>query len=188
MEDHLDIFVDTDFAGRAQTSWSTSGGVILYHGHCVKHWSVTQSTLSLSSGASELHSISKRISAGLGTKPIIQDLGFKVRVMVHSDACTAVGMERRRVLGRMRHLDVEDLWIQARVRDGHIDLLKVKSNENTADVVTSYVTAGILSKMLLKMNLKFVESRNPIAPELPPESLSSILRREEDRKLLWPKA
>ena len=113
-EDAIDVFVDTDFAGCAQTRRSTSGGVILYHGHCVKHWSVTQSTLSLSSGESELHGISKGVSVGLGMKSIIQDLGFKVQVRVHSDACAAIGTARRRGLGRVRHLDVEDLWVQSK--------------------------------------------------------------------------
>ena len=111
-EDYIDIFVDTDFAGCAQTRRSTSGGVILYHGHCVKHWSTTQTTLSLSSGESELHGISKGVSLGLGMQSLILDLGFKVKVRVHSDACAAIGIARRRGLGRERHLHVEDLWVQ----------------------------------------------------------------------------
>ena len=180
-EDHIDVFVDTDFAGCAQTRRSTSGGIIMYHGHCVKHWSVTQSTLSLRTGESELHGISKGVSAGLGMKSLINDLGFKVKVKVHSDACAAIGMARRRGLGRVRHLDVEDLWVQAKVRDGHIDLVKVKGSENPADILTKYVSADILQQMLQRINLKFLDGRSPAAPELPPESLSAILRREEGR-------
>ena len=168
-EDYIDIFVDTDFAGCSQTRRSTSGGVIVYHGHCVKHWSTTQSTLSLSSGESELHGIAKGISAGLGMKSLINDLGFAIKVRVHSDACAAIGMARRRGLGRVRHLDVEDLWIQSKVRDGHIDLVKVLGAENPADILTKYVSADILNKMLEKLNLRFMEGRSPIAPELPPE-------------------
>ena len=135
-EDFIEIFVDTDFAGCAATRRSTSGGLIMYHGHCVKHWSVTQTTLSLSSGESELHGISKGISAGLGMKSLIQDLGFKVRVRVHSDACAAIGMARRRGLGRVRHLDVEDLWVQAKVREKKVDLVNVKGSDNPADILT----------------------------------------------------
>ena len=64
-EDYLDFNVDSDFAGCAQTRRSTSGGIVVYHVHCVRHWSVTQTTLSLSSGESELHGISKGVSMGL---------------------------------------------------------------------------------------------------------------------------
>ena len=147
------------------------------HGHCVKHWSVTQTTLSLSSGESKLHGISKGISAGLGMKSLIKTLGFKVRVRVHSDACAAIGMARRRGLGRVRHLDVEDLWVQAKVREKKVDLVKVKGSENPADILTKYVTAEMLGRMLQKINLKFLDGRSPIAPELPPDSVASIFRR-----------
>ena len=102
-------------------------------------------------------------------KSLIRDLGFTVKVRVHSDACAAIGMARRRGLGRVRHLDVEDLWIQSKVRDGHIDLVKVLGAENPADILTKYVSADLLSKMLDKLNLRFMEGRSPIAPQLPPE-------------------
>ena len=60
-DDLLDVFVDTDCAGCGQNRRSTSGGGIVYHGHVFKHWSVTQTTLSLSSDESELQS-SRRAS------------------------------------------------------------------------------------------------------------------------------
>ena len=41
--------VDTDFAGCLSTRRSTSGGVCMRGAHLVKHWSVTQSTVTLSS-------------------------------------------------------------------------------------------------------------------------------------------
>ena len=176
-EDHLDVYVDTDVAGCAQTWRSTSGGIVVYHGHCVKHWSVTQTTLSLSSGESELHGISKGVSMGPGTKSIIQDLGFKVRVRIHSDACAAIGMARRRGPGRVRHLDVEDLSIQTKVHEGHVDLLKVAGSENPADILTKYVSADLMNKMLLKLNLKFMEGRSPAALGLPPDLAIHCFRR-----------
>ena len=186
-EDYIDIFVDTDFAGCAQTRRSTSGGVILYHGHCVKHWSTTQTTLSLSSGESELHGISKGVSLGLGMQSLILDLGFKVKVRVHSDACAAIGIARRRGLGRVRHLHVEDLWVQSKVREGHVDLVKVKGAENPADMLTKYVSADILEKMLKIINLRFLGGRSSIAPELPPETVAAITantgRKEKEGRL-----
>ena len=64
------------------------------------------------------------MSLGLGMQSLILDLGFKVKVRVHSDACAAIGIARRRGLGRVRHLHVEDLWVQSKVREGHVDLVK----------------------------------------------------------------
>ena len=139
----------------------------------MKHWLVTQTTLSLSSGESELNGISEGVSSGLGMKSLINDLGFKVKVRIHSDACAAIGMARRRGLGRVRHLDVEDLWVQSKVRDGHVDLAKVKGVGSPADILTKYVSAEILSRMLDILDLKFLDGRSPIAPELPPDATAS---------------
>ena len=139
----------------------------------MKHCLVTQTILSLSSGESELHGISKGVSSGLGMKSLINDLGFKVKVRVHSDACAAIGMARRRGLGRVRHLDVEDLWVQSKVRDGHVDLVKVKGVDNPADILTKYVSSETLSRMLDILDLKFLDGRSPIAPELPPDAAAS---------------
>ena len=48
--EHLDLFVDTDFAGCKITRRSTSGGVAMYGTHCLRHWSSTQPTIALGSG------------------------------------------------------------------------------------------------------------------------------------------
>ena len=114
-------------------------------------------------------------------KSLIQDLGFGVKVKVHSGACAAIGMARRRGLGRARPLDVEDLWVQSKVRDGHIDLLKVKGSENPADILTKYVSADVLQQMSQRINLKFLDGRRPAVPELTPDTISAILGREEAR-------
>ena len=79
-------------------------------------------------------------------------------------------MARRRGLGRVRHLDVEDLWVPAKVRDGHVDLLKVAGVDNPADILTKYTSSEILNKMLAKLNMTFMDGRSPAAPELPPET------------------
>ena len=73
----FEVDVDTDFAGCGQTRQSTSSGTILYHGHCVKHWSVAQSPLSSSSGESELHGISKGVSTALGCNRWRKTQAFK---------------------------------------------------------------------------------------------------------------
>ena len=45
----LDVYSDTDWAGRARTRKSTSGGIVYHGAHVLKFWSSTQSTIALSS-------------------------------------------------------------------------------------------------------------------------------------------
>ena len=162
--DVIDIYVDTDFAGCKETRRSTSGGVVLYGGSLVKQWSKTQSTLALSSGEAELHGIASGIAQGIGMRSLAKDLGFKMEIRVHSDATAALGICRRRGLGKIRHLDVTDLWCQEKVRDGTVSLHKVLGSENPADIMTKYVDSPTLLKMLPLMNLHPMEGRSEIAP------------------------
>ena len=95
------------------------------------------------------------------------DLGFTIAIRIHSDACAAIGIARRRGLGKIRHLDVEDLWVQQKVRDNSVELVEVLGADNPADIPTKYVAAELLTKMLTKINLQFIDGRSSAAPELP---------------------
>ena len=109
---------------------------MLFGAHCNRHWSTTQSPISLSSGEAELHGISNRMQHALGLKSLCADLGLVVELKVHSNATAAIGIARRRGLGKLRHLDCEDLWIQQKVRNKEIQRLKVLGSENPADILT----------------------------------------------------
>ena len=65
---------------------------------------------------------------------------------------------------------MEDLWVQAKVRDKTIELVKVLGAENPADILTKYVDKGILNKMLAKLGMKIQGGRSNAAPELPPDN------------------
>ena len=73
----IDVLVDTDFGGCHTTRRSTSGGLIVYGSHVLKHWSTTQSTVSLSSAEAELSGICKGAAQGLGLQALSADLGIK---------------------------------------------------------------------------------------------------------------
>ena len=162
----LSIYVDTDFAGCKTTRRSTSGGVVMLGSHCVRHWSTTQPTISLSSAEAELHGISKGCSQGLGLQSIARDLGLSLKVIVFTDAAAAIGIVRRRGLGRVRHLDVSDLWVQERVRNGDIEIRKVAGADNPADALTKILLRPSLVKHLCAMSIHPEEGRPAMAPRL----------------------
>ena len=121
-DDYLEVYCDTDFAGCKETRRSTSGGMCLFGGYNIKQWSKTQTTIALSSGEDELHGINPGITQGVGLQSIAKDLGFDLKFRLHFDATAALGICRRHGLGKIRHLDVADLWAQHEVRSGAIEL------------------------------------------------------------------
>ena len=164
MPTELSIYVDTDFAGCKDTRRSTSGGTAMIGNCLVKHWSKTQTTISLSSGEAELHGIAQGCSQGLGVQSLLKDAGWVLPLHVFSDATAAIGIARRKGLGKIRHLDVTDLWIQDRIRSKAITLSKVLGTENMADVLTKYVDRKTMDSAVLRMGLRQASGRPACAP------------------------
>ena len=135
-------------------------------GHCIKHWSTTQTTVALSSGEAELGGICRGASHGLGLQSIAEDLGISLDLEVLTDATAAIGICRRRGLGRIRHLHVADLWVQDRLRKGDFRLTKVLGTENPADMLTKHVPRDILRKHMERVNIFAEEGRAKSAPTI----------------------
>ena len=162
----IDTYVDTDFAGCAITRRSTSGGCSVIGSCCVKHWSKTQSTIALSSGEAELGGIAYGAAQAIGLQSVCRDIGMDLQIRLHSDATAAIGIAKRRGLGKIRHLSTADLWIQEKIRDGKMELVKILGTENPADILTKYVDKASMEKALKKLNLVFKEGRSPMAPAI----------------------
>ena len=160
------VFVDADFAGCKATRRSTIGGVVMLGGHCLRHWSTTQSTVSLSSAEAELHGISKGCPQALGLRSMARDLGYDFRIHILTDASAAVGIVRRRRLGRIRHLDVTDLWVQEQIRHKELTVEKIARADNLADALTKNLARPLLIKHLGGMNLYPETGRAQTAPKL----------------------
>ena len=170
LPEHLDVYVDSDFAGCCRTRKSTTGGVCMLGGACLKTWSRTQATLALSSGEAELAAAVKGATEGLGVVALLADFGCVVRCRLRSDATAAIGMVQREGLGRVRHLAVSDLWIQQRVRRGDISVSKWLGTENPSDMGTKAIEAASMKAHLNRPNFFFESGRSPAAPQLRSEA------------------
>jgi hypothetical protein len=164
MPTELNVYVDTDFAGCRETRRSTSGGVAMLGNCCIKHWSKTQTTISLSSGEAELHGIAQGAAQALGIQSLLKDAGWHVDVHLHSDATAAIGIARRKGSGKIRHLDTTDLWIQDKITSKKMQLSEVLGVENMADVLTKYVDKNSMSSALARMNIVKLDGRPACAP------------------------
>jgi len=69
------VWSDTDFAGCRNERKSTSGGVIMFGGHCLKSWSLTQKVIALSSGEAEYYGLVKSGSQGIGIRALLGGFG-----------------------------------------------------------------------------------------------------------------
>ena len=89
-----------------------------------------------------------------------------MNVNIHTDATAAIGICRRRGLGKMRHLAVSDLWIQDRLKKKDFTLTKVLGADNPADLLTKHVSRELMLKHMEAMNLRAEDGRASGAPTL----------------------
>ena len=132
--------------------------------HLIKHWSKTQSTVALSSAEAELTGICSGAANGLGFQALAKDLGIPLTLTVLTDAAAAVGICRRKGLGKVRHLATADLWVQDRVKKKDVVLERVPGVDNPADILTKHVDQALLQKHAQFLGLRQEAGRATSAP------------------------
>ncbi len=58
---------------------------------------------------------------------------------MNTDSLAARSISSRRGAGRVRHVEVRELWVQERVRRGELSINKVRGEDNVADGLTKHV-------------------------------------------------
>ena len=165
--DHLDTYTDTDWGGCVKTRKSTSGGVTMLGAHCLKHWSSTQSSVTLSSGEAEFHGLVKGAAVALGQQALYEDLGLQVGLRLWTDSSAAVGICSRQGLGKLRHVDTKTLWLQQAVRVGRVEVRKVPGVSNPADLLTKHsLSKDRILELIRVIGCTFKDGRPIAAPQL----------------------
>ena len=68
---------------------------------------------------------------------LLADFGAKLLMRVWNSTAS-IGICKRQGLGKVRHLAVQDLWVQQRVRAGDFELYKIPGERNPADLFTKF--------------------------------------------------
>ena len=132
--------------------------------HLIKSWSTTQSVVALSSGEAEYYGMVKGASVATGLQSVLGDFQITCSIELKSDATAAIGIANRRGLGKVRHIEVCQLWLQNKVRSGDIKVTKVGTNENLADALTKYVGKEAIDMHMKGTRQEVVEGRHELAP------------------------
>ena len=152
----ITVHVDSDWAGCEQTRRSTSGGVIACGRHVLRTWSSTQPVVALSSAEAELYAMVEGTTRGLGLQTMLRELGVETDLILATDSSGAKSHSSTRGLGRMRHIEVKNLFLQDLVQQRAIVLKKVNGTTNPADMLTKYHCRDSLGKLLSRVGVRVV--------------------------------
>ena len=136
----------------------------MFGNHCIKTYSQTQETIALSSGESQFHVTVKAATMGLGTMGLMEDLGVEVGVQVNTDSSVAKSLASRRGAGRVRHIEVRELWVQDRVAKGELTVVKVKGENNVADGLTKHVERHKMDAYMKARGVVRKSGRHELSP------------------------
>jgi hypothetical protein len=173
MEYVLEVKTDAPdyiIVGTVDASWaagpgrkSTSGGVLQVQGFTVMHWSRTQNVIAQSSCEAELISMNMGGNEATFVQTLLSEIGIQMKIRLMADSSSAIAVTQRRGLGRLRHLQVKELWLQERVRAGLIEMDRVPTEHNMADMLTKGLMSGRLCQLSAQMGLRRAEEEEPVA-------------------------
>ena len=118
--------------------------------------------IALSTGEAELYAINKTAASGLGIQSLLFDLGIHLDICVFTDATSGKAMASRRGLGKVRHIAVNELWIQEHIQSKTMTVKKINNNFNPADLLTKYLSKA--ENIMEKIGNMFESGRYSAAP------------------------
>lgn len=131
------------------------------------HWFSTQTLVASSSGEASNHGCVRAGSHGLGLRSIQGDLGLEgKRLRIKTDASVAKSLASRRGLGGIRHIEVNQLWLQEKVNDGESKMEKVMGTINGADALTKPEDGDSLKQHLQWAGQEITGGRHDYVPKL----------------------
>ena len=167
VQSKIQVYVDSDHAGCPRTRRSTNGGLVMHGSQLLKTWAATQTVVALSSGEAEYYGVVKGMCEALGIMGIAKDMGLDLSITLSTDSSAAKGIETRKGLGKVKHLETTTLWAQDKIDEGTIVVEKIGGDRNVADILTQYLPR--LRSLLADLPTE-LEGRHPLAPQLQSKS------------------
>ena len=96
----------------------------------------------------------------------MRDINVHCKIKILRDATAGKAIASRRGLGRVRHIDVSNLWIQEQVADESIELQKIKNVYNPADPMTKHLAETEMQHCMELIDPESLDGRRPIEPDL----------------------
>ena len=124
--------------------------------HCIKTWSSSQGAVALSSTEAEFYGMIEGVIKAKGLISLAKELGFVDLVnVVHlgTDSTAAKSFVSRQGFGKMKHIEIRNMWLQKEVRDGKVEVSKVPGDQNPADLMTKVLNTKDIQIRLTKMSL-----------------------------------
>ena len=94
------------------------------------------------------------------------DIAVKPGIELCVDASAAVGIASRRGLGKQRHIELNELWLQDMVARGRVAIRKVDGKANFSDSLTKFCAADRIIQTIRCTGHYPATGRHELMPKL----------------------
>ena len=102
----------------------------------------------------------------IGVVGVFSDMGIQETVTLYTDSSAAKGISSRRGLGKVRHIELNQLWLQDQVARGKVDVRKIRGEDNISDSLTKHSNPERIKQTMMGVLQKVVHGRHEIMPEV----------------------
>lgn len=152
----VDCFVDSDWAGDNLDRKSTSGYVIRFCGNVVYWKTRKQNSVTKSSTSAEYVALSEAVSELKLIKDLIEifDLKFENPINIYEDNSGAISIAKfGNFTKNSKYIEVHYHFVNENYLKGIIDIVKVESENNIADIFTKSLGRSKFEKFRSMLNL-----------------------------------
>jgi len=135
----LECFVDADWAGDIVDRKSTTGYVIKFYGNTIYWKSRKQGSVTKSSTAAEYVALSEVVSEVKIIINLLKDLGETINqpIKIYEDNTGAIALAKYGNLTKnSKYIEVHSHYIHENYNLGIIDIIKINTDDNLADIFT----------------------------------------------------
>ncbi|WKA05326.1 hypothetical protein VitviT2T_023300 [Vitis vinifera] len=152
----IEVYTDADWAGAVDDRRSTSGYFTFVCGNLVTWKSKKQNVVACSSAEAEFRGMALGLCEALWLRLLLQDLGYLSRqpIRLFCDNKVACDIAHNPVQhDRTKHVEVDRFFIKEKLDDKIVELPKIRSEDQLADILTKAVSSQVFSKFLDKLSM-----------------------------------
>ena len=149
--EEVTMFTDSDWAGCKETRKSSSAGVVMIGADALKAKTRKQKIIARSSAEAELYAAALGASEVKGIVSLLRDLGYEKKPVLAIDAKATEHILHRHGVEKLKHIDVAYLWIQDEVRSQRLQVRRIRSEDNVADLGTKPLNKAVIAKHCLTL-------------------------------------
>ncbi|KAG7554626.1 GAG-pre-integrase domain [Arabidopsis suecica] len=149
-------YCDSDYAANIDNRRSTSGMVFTLGGSTINWRSCLQKVVAISTTEAEYMSLTEAVKEAIWLKGLLKDFGYEQKtVEIFCDSQSAIALSKNNVHhDRTKHIDIKYHKIREVIADGVVEVQKISTLINPADIFTKIVPVSKFKSALDSLRVK----------------------------------